>query len=1373
MTAMDGRRGQGASGTPMGLINSSPGPFGANSSSRLFSASLTGPGLGGRARPTTQEIIAEAFGRRLHGLELLSVKKLNALNASAAKIEAHVASRAAAISRTSVAATEGGLGLGAGSGSGGTAVAAKSASVMAAAASANVSGGGGSEDTGDDPEHQPLSSIISVAFPATGIGVPPGTLGSPQQHNSGAKAGGNAAPDIARRGTQVVRLLALQDKILHGALDSSQQQLLLSSTSSQSQSQMQLTLLSPTTGTRFITLASGEQGGGSGGTLSTDEQRRLDQLGIKYDSKVAAATIKLFRLSPRGPGDARSQSQSREGAPATPPNTHRTYCLPDLGTTEESSEAMRGELSANGRRQLARSKEFSTMTRFIQSLQDGDEMALARQARNFARLNSSAPSSQAVASLPTSPSRAATAPVSLPNLSPLRTSQAHHIPEPQSPGQLSSMVDSSPQPHSVAEVKTSGLHHPHPHKQLTLEVPESPILGVDLGSSMVPTHSPTRSIASSSSRLVSPSKIGPQLQHELDLGSVCSGQVRSKDLLDGLMKAVEMFVGAGGAGPGSSPGLGSRGRHSTKVVTGATGKESPFGNLTVTAAAMVPTDDEEEIMDPESPMPPYSGVYGSPDILTDRVRKKGALAVLTNPAGFREEVAAGEVAMYRDVAHSCRTALARTAKHPRDAVMAADLQRKVANLHYCRPYFVAPRETLPELMIPLRPVSACSVSRQNTHFVQSAPRESVFLPRAEESESEDMIDTNAIRERQVRKDWNRVVRKDAFRALVGVEDPGAASGTTGLGHALDACLAVILRHKDSLRAAFTYYSMQASSINDYCFALGLPEWRTFIADCGFGGQPGEGGRSTTPNTATATAAGAVAMSVPAAGNGRTSNIGRTGPSSQLQQPAAGGTSGTAGQRASKGPGATLAARVSMAGGGTGAGTGAGTGVGAGASTGTGIGTGTGTGVSPLKSRPAGGADGSAGGGGAAGVTRPSARGGSQIQGLAAAATAAASSSSAATSAAVGAAAGPGGGAALMSQQSNQLADAVFAAVNVDPEKRIVDGHVVLNRSLLRFEWYEALLRLATIRHVKAGTKCSSIAAALEHMWTREVLPVLLSTIVHEPNIWRIVRLYGDPEVNELLIAHMDLITALYGLFIAASKNQLMHLSDWIGLLNTCALIGDGTGVTLHAAKLAYTRSLCVVVDDQGQWSRAVCLTKCDFMEALARLAEELAPPPLEEVAEAMREVGITGRRLRVALEQPWTYYYNELPVELLVARRLAAAEAAAARSTTTGEDSALPSLQNSISKLDLGNKASHLDVPGGSAVVAMLGPPSPAPNCGPSLLLVPAPPSSWNSLPKLSFRLEALLELMFGRLRDHWECTDNQQLMARLQATTITLQATP
>ncbi|GLC46049.1 hypothetical protein PLESTM_001818100, partial [Pleodorina starrii] len=228
--------------------------------------------------------------------------------------------------------------------------------------------------------------------------------------------------------------------------------------------------------------------------------------------------------------------------------------------------------------------------------------------------------------------------------------------------------------------------------------------------------------------------------------------------------------------------------------------------------------------------------------------------------------------------------------------------------------------------------------------------------------------------------------------------------------------------------------------------------------------------------------------------------------------------------------------------------------------------------------------------------------------------------------------------------------------------------------------------------------------------------------------------------------------------------------------------GDVTGITLHGAKLAYCRSLSVVVDDVGNWGRAVCLSRCGFMEALGRLAEELAPPPLEEVAEAMREAGLAGRELRRALERPWGTYYNQLPVELLVARRIAAAEAAAARSTTTGgdPDSGLPSVQHSTSRLPEAMAAPTAPTASASATATAASPngrisgvvggdprsnPLPLP-----LLAVPpppasAPPSSWNSLPKLSYRLEALLELLLGRLREHWECEDNQQLADRLETT--------
>ncbi len=66
----------------------------------------------------------------------------------------------------------------------------------------------------------------------------------------------------------------------------------------------------------------------------------------------------------------------------------------------------------------------------------------------------------------------------------------------------------------------------------------------------------------------------------------------------------------------------------------------------------------------------------------------------------------------------------------------------------------------------------------------------------------------AVRERQVRRDWNRVVRKERFRQLVGRDDPRVAAGAAGLGRALDDVLGVLMAHKDQLRAAFTYYSMQ-------------------------------------------------------------------------------------------------------------------------------------------------------------------------------------------------------------------------------------------------------------------------------------------------------------------------------------------------------------------------------------------------------------------------------------------------------------------------------------------------------------------------------------------------------------------------------------
>eukprot|EP00198_Chlamydomonas_reinhardtii_P008462 XP_001697799.1 predicted protein [Chlamydomonas reinhardtii] len=200
---------------------------------------------------------------------------------------------------------------------------------------------------------------------------------------------------------------------------------------------------------------------------------------------------------------------------------------------------------------------------------------------------------------------------------------------------------------------------------------------------------------------------------------------------------------------------------------------------------------------------PYTGRYGSPERLAERLRRTAVAAVEANPAGYREDVAAAEVALYR----------------------------QVSLLHFCRPYFLAPGPV--KEAVPLRPASSHRLLRRSaTASLAARTMESVFLPRATDNDAGDLLDTNSVRERQARKDWNRVVRKDGFKSMIARDDPAVRGGLCGMGGALDACLAVLLRHKDSIKSAFGFYGIQGTETTEQCFAIGHNEWRAFVTDCG-------------------------------------------------------------------------------------------------------------------------------------------------------------------------------------------------------------------------------------------------------------------------------------------------------------------------------------------------------------------------------------------------------------------------------------------------------------------------------------------------------------------------------------------------------------
>ncbi|KXZ50827.1 hypothetical protein GPECTOR_15g513 [Gonium pectorale] len=701
-----------------------------------------------------------------------------------------------------------------------------------------------------------------------------------------------------------------------------------------------------------------------------------------------------------------------------------------------------------------------------------------------------------------------------------------------------------------------------------------------------------------------------------------------------------------------------------------------------------------------------------------------------------------------------------------------------------------------QVVVPLRPAATSPrrLNKQATLMVLSAPHESCFLPRATESDSEDIVDHSAVRERQVRRDWNRVVRRDGFRNLVARDDPGVAGGTSGLGHSLDACLAVLLRHKDSLRSAFLYYGMTSPSISDSCFTMGINEWRTFASDAGM--VP-----AATASESGGTGAGGSTSGGGAAAAAVTSNSGGS-VSASGGHPAAGGRARV--------PNLPISRIAGGGGGGAGPARGHGAGGGGGGAQG--------GSAPPQKLSVSGAANNdkrvSTSGGaaaGAAGATAvaPAAAGTAPGATSAVAVPGAGHRSTPGTAERLPAGTGTGGGATAAAAVSPYAqADAVFAAVKEEADRR--ERPPGSERSLLRFEWYEAIIRLAVVRHVKGGEKCGSIAAALELMWSRDVLPALPAAALHEPNAWRVSRLFADPRVNELLLEHMDVLTAVYDLFRASNPNKLIHLADWVGLLSTCGILGEATGLTPRSAKLAFGRSLTVVVDEQGRWSRAVCADRCDLMEALARLAEELAPPPAEEVALAFKEVlGLGGRGLQAAMLHPWLFYYSLLPEAHLQARRRAASEAVAAAQASAAAAAAAAAAAEAARSSAAAAAATdaaaasgtvsagafarspHASRSSGAAAaaaaadldsaarrasasaIAAAGRVAPDSTSFSNALAAAtsagAPPLSpyWAPPPTppmpLSMQLEAFLDLLLGRLREHWECDTDQELTVRLQ----------
>ncbi|KAK3280505.1 hypothetical protein CYMTET_11655 [Cymbomonas tetramitiformis] len=186
-------------------------------------------------------------------------------------------------------------------------------------------------------------------------------------------------------------------------------------------------------------------------------------------------------------------------------------------------------------------------------------------------------------------------------------------------------------------------------------------------------------------------------------------------------------------------------------------------------------------------------------------------------------------------------------------------------------------------------------------------------------------------------------------------------------------------------------------------------------------------------------------------------------------------------------------------------------------------------------------------------------------------------------------------------------DTMFIALKV-PDRVVKEPPNPNGRAMARYELLEMVVRLAAAKYGMGthgglaecvDTLCMDIS---NHLGTAAKL---------DPNEFRREQLYCE-EMDSLFAAHLPFLNVLYRLFKARDKSKQLGLEHWMAVLERANLVGPHTGVYKREAKEIFSVSQMVVVDEAKR-ARATTLTFVDFLEALARLAQQISPPSEQDL----------------------------------------------------------------------------------------------------------------------------------------------------------------
>jgi len=220
-------------------------------------------------------------------------------------------------------------------------------------------------------------------------------------------------------------------------------------------------------------------------------------------------------------------------------------------------------------------------------------------------------------------------------------------------------------------------------------------------------------------------------------------------------------------------------------------------------------------------------------------------------------------------------------------------------------------------------------------------------------------------------------------------------------------------------------------------------------------------------------------------------------------------------------------------------------------------------------------------------------------------------------------------------------DVIFIQANRDPDGALDADITNPARALIRYEFLEAVVRIACAKLLAPG-KAASLTAALDTL-VDDVLagPRLVgewgSDLFMRGDAYRERRVYTR-EVDAVLVAHAPILANVHRAFArhtvlrytpsgpvkhvlpvtdeAVQAAPLMSWEGWVTLMAAAKLLDDNFGEA--EAGLAFSAARMRVSNDVDvkNWTPATHLALPDFYEALCRVADMKSLPTDEEVAAA-------------------------------------------------------------------------------------------------------------------------------------------------------------